>query len=450
MVETFTPAVCGSRSRQRTALLLFGLGALAASAALGAALGLLGGLMGTRPALIAAAALAALAAVRELGLVRLPLPQSRRQVPERWRSELPLPVWSAGYGAGLGAGFLTFQPVATFWVACVAALALGRPLVAAGCFALYGAGRAFMAFWPRRNEPDGAAAVERMVGQTSLMARANVAVLLLAVVLLAVAPAAGAAVTAVGAGFDPSADGATLARARMGSGRIEVVVKPPAPNPAVPISPADAPALDGDRLAYVDSHGIKVIDWKTNEVLAKVDGNVSDPALDWPLLAYRLQDAGRERLILADFSRGGNPTTRRAASVPSEDSLGRPSLGGGRLAWGRVQHRSSAIWVLDLDSWTRRTIVRTRVGMESNPSVTATRIVWVEQRPHGSLRGEDYVTKVGSYLRMRRFGHGGTKTLMHLSGRKRLLWTTALTGRTAYVTRWAPKGRRSALLRVTF
>src|SRR5262245_13524030 len=126
MVETFTPAVCGSRPRQRLAIALFAVAAILASAFLGATLGLLGSLVGTRPALIGAVTLAFVALLREAGIVRLPVPQSRRQVPERWQYELPLPLWSSGYGAGLGIGFLTFQPVATFWVACAAALALGR------------------------------------------------------------------------------------------------------------------------------------------------------------------------------------------------------------------------------------------------------------------------------------------------------------------------------------
>jgi hypothetical protein len=435
MVETFTPAVCGSRSRQRLAAAFFALGALVASAALGAALGFLGGLVGTRPALVGAAALALLAALRELGLLRLPVPQARRQVPERWRNELPLPAWSAGYGAGLGVGFLTFQPVATFWVACAAALALGRPLLAAACFALYGAGRAFMAVWPRRLEPDGAAAVERLVGHTTFMSRANAAVLVLAVVLLAVAPAAGAAVVSLGRGFDPAADGDTLARARMSAGTIEVVVAPPAPDPAVPVSPADAPALDGNLLAYVDDQGIKVIDWQTNHQVAKIDGAVSDPALDWPNIAYLRDDGSQEQLILEDLS---SSQVRQVASAGSGDDLGRPSLRGGRLAWHRIRHRDSAVFVLDIGTWTRHAIVRTKIWMESNPALIASRIVWVEQRP------------AGSYLRLRRFGHSGTRTLMHVDGRKTFLWTTALAGRTAYVTKWTPSAGRSALLRVTF
>src|SRR4029453_1006927 len=149
MVETFTPAVCGSKRRQRIALAGFATGAIAVAALVGALLGALGALIGREVALVVAG-LAMLAAAREAGLLPIPLPQVRRQVPERWRVELPLPLWSIGYGAGLGAGFLTFQPVATFWVACAAAVALANPAAAAACFAAYGAGRAFMARWPRR------------------------------------------------------------------------------------------------------------------------------------------------------------------------------------------------------------------------------------------------------------------------------------------------------------
>ena len=438
MVETFTPAVCGSRLRERLAIALFALAALVASAVLGATLGFVGSLVGTRPALIAAGALAFLAALREAGILRLPIPQSRRQVPERWQYDLPLPLWSAGYGAGLGLGFLTFQPVATFWVACAAALALGRPLAAAGCFALYGAGRAFMATWPRRREPNGPAAVEKLVGRAPLVSRANAVVLALAVVLLAIAPAAGAAVTSLGRGFDPAADGQTLARARMDSGTIKVLVNPPDPDPTDTISPANAPALDGDYLAYQDGAGIKVIDWRNDSPVTQLDGPYSHPALDWPLLAYIRDDGAHERLILADLSNPGHPTQRTIASVRSAADLGRPALRGGRLAWHRVVHGGSAIYVLNLANDQRRAVKRTNIWMEANPSVTAQRIVWVEHRPGGS------------YLRMKWFGSKRTKTLMHLNGRKTFLWTTALSGRTAYVTKWTPSTQKSVVLRVNF
>ena len=436
MVETFTPAVCRSRSRQRLAIALFALAALAASAALGAALGFIGGLVGTRPALIAAAALAFLAALREAGVLAVPVPQSRRQVPERWQYELPLPVWSAGYGAGLGLGFLTYQPVATFWVACAAGLALGKPMPAACCFALYGTGRAFMTIWPRRREPSGPAAVERLVGRASFVGRANAVVLGLAVVLLAVAPTAGADVTSVGHGFDPAADGQTLARARKDSGTMKVVVAL-AGGSTDTVAPAKSPALDGDYLAYEDDQGIKVIDWRHDTSMRELDGPYSHPALDYPLLAYIRDDGANERLVLTDISQP-SLDERVIASVRSAADLGRPAVRGGRLAWHRIVHGGSSINVLNLGTDERRTIKRTSIWMESNPSVTSKRIVWVEHRPQGS------------YLRMRWFGSSKTKTLMHVNGRKTLLWTTALTGRTAYVTKWTPSTRKAVVLRVNF
>jgi hypothetical protein len=437
MVETFTPAVCGSRSRQRLAIVLFAFAALVASAALGATLGFVGSLVGTRPALIAAATLAFLAALREAGLLRLPIPQSRRQVPERWQYELPLPLWSAGYGVGLGLGFLTFQPVATFWVACAVALALGNPAAAAACFALYGAGRAFMAVWPRHREPSGPAAVEKLVGRASFVPRANAVVLGLAVVLLALAPAAGAAVTSLGPGFDPAADGQTFARARLDSGTVKVLVVPPAPEPTDTVSPANAPALDGPYLAYEDDEGIKVIDWRNDSLVRELDGPYSHPALDYPLLAYIRDDGAYERLVLVDISMP-NLEERNVTAVRSAADLGRPALRGGRLAWHRIAAGGSSINVLHLATNDRRVLKQTRVWMEANPSVTSRRIVWVEHRPRGS------------YLRMRRFGSKRTKTLMHVSGRKTLLWTTALTGRTAYVTKWTPSTRKAVVLRVNF
>jgi hypothetical protein len=437
MVETFTPAVCGSRVRQHLAIAFFAAAALVASAALGAVLGLAGSMVGTRPALIGAAVIAFLAALRETGLVRLPLPQSRRQVPERWRSELPLPLWSAGYGAGLGAGFLTFQPVATFWVACAAALALGRPALAALCFAFYGAGRAVMTIWPRRRG-DAPAAVERLVARSALVGRMNAAVLVLAVVMLSLAPAAGAGVSSMGRGFDPSADGKTLARARMSSGALEVIVAPPAPKPAVPVKPASAPSLDGNLLAYADSGGIKVIDWRNGNLQRLIAGPVSDPALAWPLLAFLRDDGDHERLILADLTNASDPVLKRIATVRSADDLGRPSLRGGRLAWHRIRHRGSSIFLYNVSTGARRTVEQTKIWQESNPAVSATRIAWVEERP------------AGSFLRVRRLGSGHTRTVTQVEGKKTFLWTTALVGRTAYVTRWTPASGRSALLRVNF
>jgi hypothetical protein len=438
MVETFTPAVCGSRRRQRLALAGFAVGAVAASALVGAALGAVGALLGTELAFLVAA-LALLAAAREAGIVRLSLPQLRRQVPERWRSDLPLPVWSVGYGIGLGLGFLTFQPVATFWVACAAAVALGKPLAAGLCFAAYGAGRALMTAWPRHGQADATAAVESLARRRRLLLLGNVLVLLVCAGLLAAAPAAGAAIQiqTVGAGLDPAAAWTVLGRARMDSGNSNVLLEPRGGAPfAAP--GAAAPAVDGGLLAYQDGQGVKVIDWRTGDPVARVDGQVAKPALDWPLLAFVRTDSTYKRLVVVDFTNPASPTERVIVRIAAGNDLGRPSLAAGRIAWHKLTATSSTVYAQRLATGGRSVIARSSVLVLANPSITSTRIVWVRQSSRSCI------------LRMRRWASPTVRTIYRTSGSTRLLWTTALTGRTAYVTRWSLRTGASTLVRVNF
>jgi hypothetical protein len=432
MVETFTPAVCGSRNRQRLAIVGFAFGALAASALVGAALGAFGGIIGIELAL-AAAGLALLAAAREAGILHLPLPQSRRQVPERWRAVLPLPVWSVGYGAGLGAGFLTFQPVATFWVACAAAVALARPGPAAACFVAYGAGRTLMAVLPRRGKEDATGAVEALVKRRRALLAANVGALVVCAALLT-APAAGAA-RGIGPGFDPAARGSVLARAVMRPSGIVVVVEPRGEDP-IPFADSASPSVDGRFLAYADGEGIEVVNWRTNQPVAQVDGPVSKPALDWPLLAYIRVGSEKRKLLLVNLDDSTSAT--KMVSIARRHDLGRPSLAGGRLAWHVVTRDYSKVVVERLASGARRVIRRSEIAVESNPAVTGTRIVWVEQRARSAS------------LLMRRFGYTWTREIYDVNRRDRRLLTTALTRRTAYVTRWVPRTGDSTLVRVNF
>lgn len=144
MAETFTPAVCGGPTRRVFAVVLFTLGAIAAAATLGFALGGIGGHVPRRLSLGLALAVGLVAVLRECGVVRLPIPAFRRQVPEAWRRERPLVVWSTGYGVLLGVGFGAYLPTATFWAACVGALALGDGTGGAICLAAFGLGRGLM------------------------------------------------------------------------------------------------------------------------------------------------------------------------------------------------------------------------------------------------------------------------------------------------------------------
>ncbi|MGH3053136.1 MAG: hypothetical protein ACRDM8_09300 [Gaiellaceae bacterium] len=431
MVETFTPAVCGGRVRKHLAAVGFTIGAVAASAVVGGLLGLVGFVLGWRWAVLAAAAVALAAAFRELGLVRLSLPQVRHQVPDRWRAELPLPVWSVGYGAGLGVGFFTFQPVATFWVACAAAVALARPLPAAACFALYGVGRALTVLWPKR---DAALACERLARRRPALLRANAIALAVCAALLGASPAVAAPRIPIGTGFDPSVSGSVLARAQVVSGVPRVVVEPGG-EPPVAFDGVRQPYLDGELVALKDPDGIRVSNWRTGEIVAQVAGTVSRPALDWPLLAFVRDDGLWKQLVLRDLAAG---TERVAATLVRTNDIGRPSLADGRLAWHVVTRSQTRIVVLNLASWKRRTIARSRIAVLMHPALSAGRVLWIDQS-----------SRMG-FVRMRALSgrRVRTRTLWTANGRDRLFWTTALAGRTAYVTRWSPVTRASTLLRL--
>jgi hypothetical protein len=418
MVETFTPAVCGSRTRQRVAAALFAASALATAAALGALLGLAGATLGADRAVLAAAGLALLAAAREARLVRLPLPQSRRQVPERWRFELPLPVWASGYGAGLGAGFLTYQPVATFWVACAGALALARPLPAALCFALYGAGRALTLVWPRRRL-GAAEVVERIAARRPALLRANVAGLAACAALLALAPTAeGARITS---GLDPSTDRGPVALATQGG---SVVVRRRGPD--VHYQNASSPSIYRGLLAYVDSSGIRVVRWSDGKLIRRIKGAVSRPSLKWPLLAFRRDVSRTSRLVLRNLKTG---RARQITKVSRSHDLGRPSLRRGRLAWHVTTRKISRIYYMRL-SGRPRVLIQSRVALVRNPALSDRRLLWTVERSGRA------------YLRVRHLRTGSVRTIARIRGRNVGYWTTALGGRKAYVTRWSlPTGR---------
>jgi hypothetical protein len=431
MVETITSDVCGSRRRQRAALVFFALGALVASACVGALLGLAGSRVG--PWALPVAVLLALAgAAREAGFARVPLPQSRRQVPEPWRFQLPLPAWAAGYGAGLGLGFLTYQPVATFWVACAAAVALGRPVAGAICFAAYGAGRSLLLVLPLRRGWDATAIVEALAGRRRGVLRAN-AVALLACAALLAAPAAGAKTMPLGPGsqLDPSAIGQAFAYTQRDSGVSSIVVRPSA-GAILQYPAAESPSLDGEFLAYQDAAGIRVVRWATGEELARVDG-VTKPALDWPWVAYRRELPDRIVLELRGLTSG---VVRQLGSVPAGADLGRPSIAAGRVAWHAAGSRGSKIMLYEIASGQKQAVMATKIALLSNPALSSTRILWVRQRQGISTA---FVRK----LRRTKI-----RILARVASQRTFYWTTDIYGLTAFVTRWTTAGGAARILRI--
>ncbi len=141
MMDFITPVVHRSRARWRLALIAYGACAAVSAAAFGALLGMGGrALRQQLPIEHAAAALpviALVAAVHEFGIVRIPWPQRRWQVPSSWRFTEPRWIPSALYGLLLGPGILTYIPVATYYALVAMAIFIADPGRAAAVFVLF-------------------------------------------------------------------------------------------------------------------------------------------------------------------------------------------------------------------------------------------------------------------------------------------------------------------------
>jgi hypothetical protein len=113
---------------------------------LGAGLGLVGALAlpgdFAVPAALVALAVAAVAAVRELGLVAIPLPQIRRQTRGMWAKDYGFTAAALLWGLDLGLVFTTWLTLSGAWVLAVVAFLVGEPLFGAALFGAYWLGRA--------------------------------------------------------------------------------------------------------------------------------------------------------------------------------------------------------------------------------------------------------------------------------------------------------------------
>ncbi len=170
----------------------FALGALAGGAITFGGLALAGlALQGSPAAAVAAAGVAATAAVLEaLGVAVVP--RIRRQVPERWRREMPLPAAAALYGGLLGLGFTTFVMTWAVWALAAVCLLLGAPAVGIAAGLAFGAGRAIpvIAMSARRSGAGGDAMARMITGPRPLMRARRADAALLAALALAIAVAA--------------------------------------------------------------------------------------------------------------------------------------------------------------------------------------------------------------------------------------------------------------------
>lgn len=419
--------------RRGMARVAFACGLALGAAAVFGGLAAVGALVGGRAVLVAAFALAATAvAVDALGLpVR---PQVRFQVPERWRRTMPLPQALFFYGLLLGTGLTTYVPATAAWALPALCLALGSVTSALAVAVGFAAGRALPVL-VLAGRGDETVLAERPNWPRVL--RVLIAVSLASALVAGGVRAAGTVASPAG---DPSAVGADLAWQQPGVGgflRRSGVTAP---------LPGRDPAVGGAFVAWRSGASVTVAARETlAPVLQETVPGVLKLAVSRSWLAYRTATEIRVQ-ALADPAAG----SRLVARTRQPATLGRPALGVDLVVFHRASASRSVLTAVNVVSGKRLRVREADDAQLLNPSLLAGQLLYVrasrcsQQLRLGPLRGggrERVLYELGPLAGQDR-GHERRHTRQgsHLPCPHRprptatMLWTTALSPTTAYVT----------------
>ena len=348
MVETIGSAL-GDARRAATlvASATFALGTLLGGAVTFGGLALAGQFVGghvsgLREGLGAALALAA--AIADWRGVRI-APQIRRQVPERWRWTMPLPLACGLYGILLGLGFTTFVLAFAVWALAGISFATGDPALGALIGLAFGAGRAAPVLWmaPGLRRGQGARRLEGIASEPRLwlgLRRLDALGLGLCALSLGGASATAATLTAAS---DPSAAGSELAWQQVGGPGVLRTS-----SGALSVLPGRHPALGQSLIAWEATDRVVVAEtssMKPTAVIAVTGLNALAVSDGW--VVYRDRDAqGGENLIGVSLA---NASQRRYIfGSKRAGEIGRPSLDGSTVVFAVSTPRRSAIEAMDL------------------------------------------------------------------------------------------------------
>jgi hypothetical protein len=416
-------------------------------------------------ALVAAAVVAGAAALAEAAGVRI-APQIRRQVPEHWRRVLPLPVAAAGYGVLLGLGFTTFVLTFAVWALAGVSLAVGDVGTGVAVGLAFAAGRSLpvVVLAPFAQAPLGLRATELMAERPAIYRGFRLAdALALAFCALALGAETADAQTTR---FAPGATDPTIAGAEMAWKLADgpAVVRGPGGEIALP---AEDVAIGGSKIAVKLGEQVYVAERATNTPVLTVPALRADAlAVSDAWLVVRRRTRSGDRMHAFALAGG------RRRTLPAGGELGRPYLDGHRVVFHQAGRRISRILEFDLAAGRRRTLRSDRRRQFTNPALLGERLLYVETTPYrqalvlGSRTGrggrtlmriapnvradKGYSTAHGPHpggyqppRRVRRTEPRGTTAT---------LWTTALAGDAAFVTRLRQRGGRTTaeLLRVGF
>jgi hypothetical protein len=421
----------GAARRRWTAGAAFAAGLAIGAAAVFVGLALLGAAIGGRAVVLAAVAVAAVAVVSDaLGLrVR---PQVRFQVPERWRRTMPLSRALFRYGLLLGTGLTTYVPASAAWALPALSLALGDVTAALAVAAAFAAGRALPVLLLARR--DETVLAERPLGLR--LVRVLIAASLLAAL---VAGQVRAATSVASPGTDPSASGADLAWDQPGMGG--VLLREDGTTTQLP---GTDPAIGATFVAWRDGTAVTVAARDTlAPVLQETVPGVLELAVSRQWLVYRTAAEIRVQ-SLADAS-----TSKPVVRVRQPATLGRPALGVDLVAYHRASRDGSWIEAVNVVSG-RRLRLRHAVSEQLlNPSLLAGQLLYVrssrcsQQLRLGNARGgtDRVLYEIGpragqdAGYEAHHTSQGEHRPCPHLrKPSAKLLWTTALSPTTAYVT----------------
>jgi hypothetical protein len=433
--------VRAAREDGRKALVLAG-AAFAAGLALGStlvfgALGLLGEAVHGRAVVLVAGVIAVAAILSDAAGLRV-RPQVRFQVPERWRRTMPLARALILYGVLLGLGLTTYVPATAAWALPALGLAVGSLSASLAIGLGFAAGRALPVL-----------ALVALGGETALAERPRglrvLRLLTAAALLLAlVAGEARAAETLARPGGDPSAAATDVAWQQPGVGGFLLRA-----DGVKTQLPGNDPAVGGAFVAWHAGDAVTVAARDTlAPVLQETLPGVRKLAVSRRWLAYRTATEIRVQ-ALSDPS--GSELVARAAQPAT---LGRPALGVDLVVFHRATSDGSSLNAVNVAAGTRLQLRFARDAQLLNPSLLAGQLLYVhasrcsQELRLGPLRGgkERVLYELGP-LAGQDAGHERRHTRQgeHLPcpyrprPTKKVLWTTALSATTAYVTVLQPR-----------
>jgi hypothetical protein len=428
----------------RTSCATFALGALAGGAATFSSVAAAGAVVRRFAAddvVLLAAVVAVAAAVAELRGARI-APQIRRQVPERWRRTLPLPLAAALYGVLLGLAFTTFVLTFAVWALAAVTFAAGQLSLGVVVGLAFGAGRALpiVTIAPLVRKRVGNRLLAAMAERPSVLRAFRLAdgvALVLAAAALVVGRAGGA--TRLGAGTDPSAAGDAVVWTTPAGG-----VEVRAGQPGTTSVPAHA-VLGGSLIAWREVGVVHVA--AAADLTPVFDATV--PGVDalavsdrW--LVTRAPSARGDTLVARPIDAPAEVATIASARGPAQ--LGRPALDGDLVVFHVATPHGSRILEYDLATRSVHVLRRTTSALLTNPSLLGGRLLYVRQTDLAQVLEVGAAQPAAPDRVLYRLGAPAPHDSGHDPGYSHVtrtphpriaswtLWTTALSATHAYVT----------------